>query len=109
LQIEAGEFGQELLGERTFTAGGGVDTMVIGGTEFRGTQLRQLLGLRSTVFQMTVVGNHVIITTRGFGHRVGMSQCGAQIMALEGCTYREILLHYYKGVSLENLDAMGIK
>lgn len=89
------------LGEVTYTNGGGVDTMVIGGTEFKGTDLRKLLGLRSTAIIMTAVGDHITITTRGFGHRVGMSQYGAEAMAVSGATYQEILAHYYKGTTLE--------
>jgi stage II sporulation protein D len=37
---------------------------------------------------------------RGFGHGVGMSQWGALVMAREGCSYREILSHYYRGVEI---------
>ncbi len=38
---------------------------------------------------------------RGNGHGVGMSQKGAQGMALQGYTYEEILKHYYTGITLE--------
>lgn len=34
----------------------------------------------------------------GWGHDVGMSQFGAQAMALEGATHEEILAHYYSGL-----------
>ena len=40
------------------------------------------------------------ITTKGFGHGLGMSQYGAQGMAQEGKTYREILKHYYTGIQI---------
>ena len=33
----------------------------------------------------------------GYGHGVGMSQYGANTMALAGADYREILTHYYTG------------
>lgn len=88
------------LGEVTYTAGGGVDTMVIGGKSYQGTELRKALGLRSTAFTMTAAGDSVIITTKGFGHRVGMSQYGAEAMAVNGSGYEEILKHYYQGTSL---------
>ncbi len=84
----------------TYTSGGGVDTITICGTEFSGTQVRSLLGLRSTSFVISIVGNRVTITTKGFGHRVGMSQYGAEAMAVAGSDYAEILVHYYKGTSL---------
>lgn len=84
----------------TYTEGGGVDTMRLCGKDFKGTTLRQLLGLRSTAFIMTAVGDTVTITTKGFGHRVGMSQYGADAMAVKGSSYGEILAHYYQNVEL---------
>ena len=89
------------LGEVTYTDGGGVDTIVIGGKVYKGTQLRQLLGLRSTAFVMTAVGDSVTITTKGYGHRVGMSQYGADAMAVNGSGYEDILSYYYPGTTLE--------
>ena len=41
------------------------------------------------------------------GHGVGMSQRGAQQMAKEGFTYREILAFYYPSATLENLEAVN--
>lgn len=93
---------EDWLGETTFTQGGGVRTVEICGRVYKGTQVRQLLGLRSTVFQMTALGDTVTVTTKGYGHRVGMSQYGAQAMALQGCVYEEILAHYYPGTELES-------
>ena len=37
---------------------------------------------------------------KGYGHRVGMSQYGADAMALGGSSYAEILAHYYVGAVL---------
>ena len=88
------------FGTVTYTAGGGVDTMVIRGKRFSGIQLRSKLGLRSTAFAITVSGDTITVTTRGFGHRVGMSQYGAQAMAQEGHSFSEILAHYYTGTEL---------
>ena len=87
----------------TYTAGGGIDTIVICGSEFTGSQLRQRLGLYSTNCMISVVGSSVIITTRGYGHRVGMSQYGAEAMAVEGNDYKEILSYYYPGTELVDL------
>ncbi len=92
------------IGVATYTAGGGIATMDIGGKTYKGTELRSLLGLRSTAFSMTVEGAVITVTTRGFGHRVGMSQYGADAMAVTGSTYQEILAHYYRGTSLRKLE-----
>lgn len=93
----------------TYTAGGGVDSMELWGTSFDGTQLRTLLGLPSTAFDLSVTEDCVWITTRGYGHRVGMSQYGADAMALTGKTYDEILSHYYPGTSLTTFSPEQIE
>lgn len=109
--FSAGEFARRLgadlrgtpakwLGSVTYTQGGGVATMVIGGKAYSGTDLRKKLGLRSTAFSMTAVGDSIHITTKGYGHRVGMSQYGAEAMAVAGNTYETILQHYYPGADL---------
>lgn len=92
------------FGAVTYTTGGGVDTMEIGGKKYEGTELRRLLGLRSTAFTVITGDEAVIITTRGYGHRVGMSQYGADAMAVLGSSYREILAYYYKGTELATLS-----
>lgn len=88
------------IGQVIYTEGGGVQSIVIGGKEFSGTDLRKLLGLRSTAFVITIAGDTVIITTKGFGHRVGMSQYGADAMAVQGKRYDEILSYYYQGTEI---------
>lgn len=84
----------------TFTAGGGVDEIVICGKTFSGVEIRKRLGLRSTAFTVAEENGKIVITTKGYGHRVGMSQYGAEAMALNGATYEEILCHYYTGVEV---------
>lgn len=84
----------------TYTDGGGVASMNIGGKPFLGTQLRKLLDLRSTAFTVIPDGDRITVQTRGYGHRVGMSQYGADAMAASGNTFSEILSYYYKGTEL---------
>ena len=81
--------------------------MVIGGKLYTGTELRTALSLRSTAFSVSLAGDSITITTKGFGHRVGMSQYGAQAMALQGKGYREILLHYYPGTVIDKEPFFG--
>ena len=76
----------------------------INGVKFIGTDLYNKLGLRSTDFDMELLGDEILITTKGYGHGVGMSQYGALGMAQEGFTYEEILRHYYSGVSLKKIQ-----
>ena len=89
------------LGKVTYTDGGGVDMMFIGGISYSGTKLRQLLGLKSTAFEIQAENDGITVITRGFGHRVGMSQYGAEAMAVAGSSYQEILFHYYPGTEID--------
>ena len=82
-----------------YTEGGGVASLTIAGEAYTGTALRGLLGLRSTAFTIEA-GDAVTITTHGYGHRVGLSQYGADAMAVTGSDYREILAHYYPGTEI---------
>ena len=94
----------EWFGEMTYTAGGGVQTIRIADRLFPGTKLRGLLGLRSTAFSVRTEGETAVFTTRGYGHRVGMSQYGADAMADTGADYEQILAHYYPGTELMLLE-----
>lgn len=83
------------------TSTGRVKKIEINGIEFLGKDVCSKLNLRSTFFEIIQNGNTVIINTRGYGHGVGMSQYGANGMAISGHTYEEILKYYYQGVKLE--------
>ena len=104
LSLEGTGDPESWFGAVTYTAGGGVNTMEICGKTFSGTQLRSLLELRSTAIIMEPEGDSIRISTKGFGHRVGMSQYGADAMALQGSSYGEILAHYYRGTELQKLS-----
>lgn len=88
------------FGEVSRSDGGGVLSMTIGGISFSGVRLRSLLGLRSTLFTTSVTEDGIRFQVRGYGHRVGMSQYGANAMAGAGKSYREILNHYYTGAEI---------
>ena len=62
------------------------------------------LGLRPTDFRYELPARFVF-TGRGFGHGVGMSQWGAQGLALRGSSYAQILAHYYLGTALTVVGA----
>ena len=85
------------------TAGDRVNEISISGKGFTGVKVRSLLGLRSADFTISKTEEGVTITTKGFGHGVGMSQYGANGAAKAGYTYSQILKHYYSGVSLVNI------
>ena len=86
-----------------YTSGGRVSSISIDGNQFSGVSFRSMLGLRSADFDIVKNDDGVVITTRGYGHGVGMSQYGANGMAKAGYSFSDILLHYYPGVSIEQL------
>lgn len=86
-----------------YTSGGRVSSISVDGHEFSGVSFRSMLGLRSADFDIVKNDEGVVITTRGYGHGVGMSQYGANGMGKAGYSYSDILLHYYPGVSIEQL------
>ena len=75
----------------------------INNQEFSGTDVYNKLSLRSTDFTIELYGDTIKLTTKGYGHGVGMSQYGALGMAKKGYTYEEILKHYYQNVSITKL------
>ncbi|MFZ5597545.1 MAG: stage II sporulation protein D [Bacillota bacterium] len=82
------------------TSGDFPKTVRIGKNEFSSTAVREMLGLRSARFDISVEQGVVKVTTVGKGHGVGMCQYGACGMARQGKNYREILKHYYTGVDI---------
>lgn len=90
------------VGQITYTEGNGVATAVLGGRVFTGVQLRRLFHLNSTQFTISVT-DYITFCTKGFGHRVGMSQYGADAMARQGNTYVQILQWYYQGAKVKKL------
>ena len=85
------------------TSTGRIKKLEINGKSFTGTEVAYLLGIRSNYFSIYIENNNVAIYTKGFGHGVGMSQYGAEGMAINGYLYNEILEHYYQGTTIKNL------
>ena len=82
------------------TSGDRVNSVTIAGKNFTGVKVRSLLGLRSADFSVSQSGSSIVFTTKGYGHGVGMSQYGANGMANAGYNYKQILKHYYTGISI---------
>ena len=88
------------IGEVSYEDSGRVDSVLLGGVMYSGTKLRELFALRSTAFSLEYTGESFLFTVRGYGHGVGMSQYGAEVMASQGSDYAAILAHYYPGTVL---------
>ena len=85
------------------TSTGRIKNITINGVNFTGNQVTQKLGLRSNYFEIKQDNDNIIVTTKGYGHGVGMSQYGANGMAKEGYTYKDILNHYYTNVEISKI------
>ena len=81
-------------------ASGRVKCLRIAGTELSGRELRSLFLLRSTAFDLSYDHGRFLFAVTGFGHGVGMSQQGANVMARQGADYTAILAHYYPSTTL---------
>ncbi len=88
------------------TEGKRVGKVDFNGKVLSGRDIRDKLDLRSSDFVWKRKGDNIVISTKGFGHGVGMSQYGANGMAKEGKSYQEIVKHYYKGVEITSADHM---
>lgn len=88
------------LGAVSVYDSGRVAGVELGGAVLSGAEMRSLFALRSTSFALEYTGDSFLFTVRGYGHGVGLSQYGANVMAKAGADFREILAHYYPGTEL---------
>lgn len=79
-------------------------TVRVGSKIYSAVVVREMLGLRSARFSMTLDSGRVKVATVGYGHGVGMCQYGAKGMALKGKDYQEILRHYYTGIEINSME-----
>ena len=92
-----------LIKIESYTESGSVKEIKIGNETIKGTEFRELFNLNSTNFKFDFEKDIVKINCTGYGHGVGMSQWGANVMAKNGSTYDEILKHYYSGVEIQEI------
>ena len=88
------------FGPPSTDGGGTVLSQCLGGVTLTGSQLRQLFSLRSAAFTVAWDGSRFVFSVTGYGHGVGMSQYGANAMAKEGKSFRDILTWYYSGTEV---------
>lgn len=86
------------------TTSGTVSQIVIGNAKTTGDEVRKAFSLRSANFDIVYSQNEFVFTVRGYGHGVGMSQYGAQYMAIQGADYREILYTYYPNTVIAKVE-----
>lgn len=79
-----------------------VASLYVNGEYFNGISFQYALNLRSNDYTISE-GDNIEITTKGFGHGVGLSQYGANALAKRNKSYDEILKYYYQGTELKKL------
>lgn len=89
----------------SYTSSGYVKQLTINQKTYTGREIREKLSLPSSCFQIEFSSKGYTFITKGNGHGVGMSQYGAQGMALENKSYQDILNHYYKNIKIESIDS----
>lgn len=86
---------------------GRAKTLMVNGTSVSAPTLRIKIGanqMKSTLIDdIEVSGGRIIISGRGFGHGVGMSQWGAYALAEEGKSAEEIVRYYFDGIDIVDL------
>jgi stage II sporulation protein D len=71
-------------------------------------EIRKYFNLKSAWFDVEIAANDVILSGRGYGHGVGLSQEGAMAMAKAGWDYESIIRHYYAGSMVVNLKLLDV-
>lgn len=90
----------EWFRDRTVNDSGRVERVTVGGVSVEGTEVRRLFSLRSACFTVDTGEEGVAFRVTGFGHGVGMSQYGAELLARQGKTWQEIIHWYYADVTI---------
>lgn len=88
---------------KTTSEAGYVLEVEVCGQTISGSDIRTMFNLRSTNFTITKNEDNIKFTTKGYGHGAGLSQYGANFMALDGSDYIDILNHYYYNIQLTKI------
>ncbi|CAI8317108.1 MAG: Amidase enhancer [Flavobacteriia bacterium] len=88
------------------TADHRVGYLRLGDRSLKLSELRRRFRLRSAYFTVEEEGSDYVLSGRGYGHGVGMSQDGAMVMASEGFDFRDIIRFYYRDISFDALDRL---
>ena len=83
-----------------YTESGRIGKIKIGNKEFSGIEARTLFGLKSTKFVFEINGDYIKFLVTGYGHGVGMSQCGSDVLAKSGKNFDEIIKFYYRDIEI---------
>lgn len=100
LKIECFNINIEILDKTTNNS---IKKIKINEKELSGKEFVKLFNLKSTIFNINILNENVLIQTKGYGHGVGMSQYGAYSLALKGYKYDQILKYYYTNIEIKKI------
>ena len=108
VEITGGDEAYTLIDDKIkvleYNSSGRVNRLQISNIILEGTEVRSLFDLKSTLISIKFENNDVIFETKGYGHGIGLSQDGANAMALKGAKYKEIIKKYYTDVEIKKLE-----
>ena len=104
--IEGIDWSKGLVNNIQRSEAGGIKSVEIGGVLIKGSNFRFMYGLRSANIEIEILENSIKMYVKGYGHGVGMSQYGANYMAMDGKNYEDILKTYYTGVEIEKYGSI---
>lgn len=94
--------------QRLKLLGGNPPTSIVSASSLRFAVDRALgwKTIRSNLYEIRSAVGLIVFSGRGSGHGVGLCQAGAEEMAREGKSYREILSFYYSGTELRPAQSL---
>lgn len=96
-----GKTAAELLAAFEITKRDGADyvtEVTVGEKTYSGEEIRLAFGWNSSCFYLREVDGDIRVVTKGLGHGLGLSVCGAQALAKSGYSYKDILKYYYTDI-----------
>lgn len=99
-QLDTGTLTSEEMEWETDTAGY-VITVSAQGIEFTAQEMQDAFGLASPWVRADVYGTQIRLISRGIGHGYGLSQWEARRLAESGYDYKQILQHFFHGISIK--------
>ncbi|MPM40548.1 hypothetical protein SDC9_87192 [bioreactor metagenome] len=98
---EADFTGENLVEDMKKSDAGTVLSVKTGGVDITGGKMREIFGLPSSSFDISMEKDKVVFEVKGYGHGVGLNQYGAQYLAKQGYNCEEIIKWYFTGVEIK--------